>query len=358
MHDDFMFGAVMVDSEKFRCRTLGSYVAEYMERYSAEQRRGKRKIAVSESEFGEYDEFADTLPEQMSSAQNALGRPGSAYKDRVFRMLLKDRKVALEVYNAMNNSNYTNPDELEFTTLENAVYMGMKNDVSFIIDSQLVLYEHQSTINYNMPLRDLLYVACIYASLVKNKNIYGSARISLPEPKFIVFYNGTKKMEEQSVYHLSDAYKKKTGDIALDLIVQVININTGFNEELKTKSPTLCQYMQFVDCVRNYQKSYPLDEALEYAIDDCIRNQILTDFLRKNRAEVLHTVLFAYDQEEHIRMEKEESLEEGLEKGLEKGIDRINKLNSCLIEANRQGDLLRATQDREFQKKLLKEYGI
>lgn len=101
---------------------------------------------------------------------------------------------------------------------------------------------------------------------------------------------------------------------------------------------------------------------MEYAIDDCIRNQILTDFLRKNRAEVLHTVLFAYDQEEHIRMEKEESLEEGLEKGLEegleKGIDRINKLNSCLIEANRQGDLIRATQDREFQKKLLKEYGI
>lgn len=307
--------------------TLGSYVAEYMERYSAEQ---------------------------MSSAQYALGRPGSAYKDRVFRMLLKDRKVALEVYNAMNNSNYTNPDELEFTTLENAVYMGMKNDVSFIIDSQLVLYEHQSTINYNMPLRDLLYVACIYASLVKNKNIYGSARIPLPEPKFIVFYNGTKKMEEQSVYHLSDAYEKKTGDIALDLIVQVININTGFNEELKTKSPTLCQYMQFVDCVRNYQKSYPLEEALEYAIDDCIRNQILTDFLRKNRAEVLHTVLFAYDQEEHIRMEKEESLEEGLEKG----IDRINKLNSCLLAANRQEDLVRATQDREFQKKLLKEYGI
>ena len=93
---------------------------------------------------------------------------------------------------------------------------------------------------------------------------------------------------------------------------------------------------------------------MEYAIDDCIRNQILTDFLRKNRAEVLHTVLFAYDQEEHIRMEKEESLEEGLEKG----IDRINKLNLCLLAANRQEDLVRATQDREFQKKLLKEYGI
>lgn len=137
-----MFGAVMVDSEKFRCRTLGSYVAEYMERYSAEQRRGKRKIAVSESEFGEYDEFADTLPEQMSSAQYALGRPGSAYKDRVFRMLLKDRKVALEVYNAMNNSNYTNPDELEFTTLENAVYMGMKNDFCTSISQRLIIICH------------------------------------------------------------------------------------------------------------------------------------------------------------------------------------------------------------------------
>lgn len=263
--------------------TLGSYVAEYMERYSVEYRSGKGRNAAAEI----------------------------AYKDRVFRMLLKDRNVALEVYNAMNNSNYTNPDELEFTTLEDAVYMGMKNDVSFIIDSQLVLYEHQSTINYNMPIRDLLYVARIYAGLVAHKNIYGSARIPLPEPKFVVFYNGTRKMEEQSEYRLSDAYEKKTENVALDLIVKVININTGFNEELKTKSPTLCQYMQFVDCVRNYQKLYPLEDALEYAMDECIRNQILTDFLRKNRAEVLHTVLFAYDQEEHIRMEKEESLEEG-----------------------------------------------
>ena len=164
----------------------------------------------------------------------------------------------------------------------------------------------------------------------------------------------TKKMEEQSVYHLSDAYKKKTGDIALDLIVQVININTGFNEELKTKSPTLCQYMQFVDCVRNYQKSYPLDEALEYAIDDCIRNQILTDFLRKNRAEVLHTVLFAYDQEEHIRMEKEESWVEAEKETT----SRLNRLIMILLQAKREDDLIRAAQDPEFQKELLKEYGV
>ena len=121
-----------------------------------------------------YEHKSTELMEQ--SAQHLiriLGEPDRMYKDHVFRMLLKDRHIALEVYNAMNGTNYTDPEELIITTLENAVYMGMKNDISFIIDSQLVLYEHQSSVNPNMPLRDLFYVACVYSALIMNENLYG-----------------------------------------------------------------------------------------------------------------------------------------------------------------------------------------
>ena len=149
-----------------------------------------------------------------------LGEPTRTYKDRIFRMLLSDRKTALEVYNAMNDSDYDNLDELVFTTLKNAVYMGMKNDVSFIISSQLVLYKHQSSINPNMPLRDLFYTACVLSGLIMNENIYGKHQIMVPEPKFVIFYNGKEKVPERSELRLSDAYEKHSGTPALELVIR------------------------------------------------------------------------------------------------------------------------------------------
>lgn len=260
------------------------------------------------------------LKESAERLIRILGEPTRTYKDRIFRMLLSDRKTALEVYNAMNDSNYDNPDELVFTTLKNAVYMGMKNDVSFIISSQLVLYEHQSSINPNMPLRDLFYTACVLSGLIMNENIYGKHQILVPEPKFVIFYNGKEKMPERSELRLSDAYEKHSGTPSLELVIQVININYGCNKELMEKSRTLREYMIFVETVRNYEKEYEFKEAVEYAIDDCIRNNILRSFLIKSRAEVLKVFLFEYDQEKHIRQEKDESREEGRKEGIKEGI--------------------------------------
>ena len=147
--------------------------------------------------------ISQNMEKAFKKMAQVFGYPNREYKDRVFRMLLKDPRVALEVYNAMNGTSYDNPDELIITTLENAVYLGMKNDVSFILGTQLVLYEHQSTPNPNMPLRNLAYVACVYMAYVFGDNLYGRKLIKIPEPRFVVFYNGRDKMPEQSVFSVS-----------------------------------------------------------------------------------------------------------------------------------------------------------
>ncbi len=136
--------------------------------------------------------------------------PVRAYKDRIFRMIFKEKRALLALYNAMNDTAYQDPEELVITTLENAIYLGMKNDVSFMICDRLFLYEHQSTKNPNMPLRNLLYVADLYSVLTKDMFLYGELPVAIPEPRFVVFYNGEQKMEERAVLRLSDLYRPRT----------------------------------------------------------------------------------------------------------------------------------------------------
>ena len=139
--------------------------------------------------------------------------PFRNYKDRVFRMIFKEKKEFLELYNAMNGTDYKTPEDLIVTTLENAIYLGMKNDVSFLVYDQLALYEHQSTENPNMPLRNLMYVSSIYSELTKDANLYGTRLVKIPEPKFVVFYNGTEEMPEYSELRLSDAFEHCSGEM-------------------------------------------------------------------------------------------------------------------------------------------------
>ena len=307
---------------------------------------------TTENNFLEEGISEEMLVLSIQQLVHILGSTDRTYKDRVFRMLVKDRAVALEIYNAMNDTNYRDPTQLQITTLENAIYMGMKNDVSFIIDSRLAFYEHQSTDNPNMPLRNLFYVACVYASLVDGKNIYGSRLISLPNPKFVVFYNGKKDLPERSILGLSDAYEGSSEheETALELQVEVLNINRGKNQALMEKSPTLYQYSFFVDTVRKYESALPFEQAMERAIDECIGRGILSDFLQHNKAEVLRVCLFEYDQEKHIRQEKDESWEDCQ--------TAINQLNLRLIADDRIDDLKRSAADTVYQKELLEEYEL
>ena len=154
------------------------------------------------------------------------------YKDTIFRMLFSDRESLLSLYNAVNKRNYTNPDDLEIVTLENAVYMGMKNDLAFILDMNLYLYEHQSTVNPNIPLRDLFYIAAEYQKLIDRKSLYSSAIQKIPAPGFFVFYNGIEPLEDCCISRLSDAFLHTGAEPALELIVTTLNINEGHNCEL------------------------------------------------------------------------------------------------------------------------------
>ena len=257
------------------------------------------------------DRYKSTTAGAVSANRN--------YKDTVFRMLFSDKKNLLSLYNAVNSRDYTNPDDLEIVTLENAIYMGIKNDLAFIIDTNLYLYEHQSTYNPNMPLRDLFYISSEYQKMLDQKSLYSSSLQKIPAPNFIEFYNGSDPVCDVFEHRLSSAFEHLSGEPKLELIVTVLNINEGHNALLMEHCKTLREYAQYVAKVRKYTADLSLNEAVERAVDECIKENILADFLRKNRAEVISMSIFEYDQEEHIRQEREESWEEGMEQGREEG---------------------------------------
>ena len=277
------------------------------------------------------------------------------YKDSLFRMLFKDKENLLCLYNALNKTDYTDVEGLEITTLENAVYMNYKNDVSFVFDLELMLYEHQSTVNPNMSLRDLFYVADTLQKRTYNKDLYGSKLIKIPSPRFVVFYNGTDPQPERQTLKLSDAYEKKLDTPELELTVTVYNINRGYNEEIVNTCRVLKEYAMYVERVRTYAKQMLLAEAVEKAVDECIAEGILSDFLRRNRAEAIKVSIYEYDEELHFRTLYEEGREAGLEQGLAQGEIRLNKLNSILIDRDRLDDLKRATQDKAYREQLMME---
>ena len=244
------------------------------------------------------------------------------YKDTVFRMLFSDRKNLLSLYNAVSGAHYDDPEKLEIVTLENAIYMGMKNDLAFIIDTDLFLYEHQSTYNPNMPLRDLFYISSEYQKLVDKKSLYSSVLQKIPAPQFIVFYNGTEKEKDSWVNHLSEAFENLSGAPKLELEVLTININEGHNSELMEQCQTLREYAQYVACVRRYAKEFELNEAVKLAVDECIRNNILSEFLRANKSEVIAMSIFEYDKEEEERKLRKAEFEAGEQSGIQKGIQK------------------------------------
>ena len=168
--------------------------------------------------------------------------PNRIYKARVFEMVFSDKKELLALYNAVNKTNYDDPELLEINTLKNAIYMSMKNDVSFIIDSRLSLYEHQSTYSPNLPLRCLMYVSDIYANLTKDENLYGQKVLRIPPPHFVIFYNGRESYPERKILKLSDMYAIKESEISLEITAVMLNINPGYNEELMNTCKTLHDY--------------------------------------------------------------------------------------------------------------------
>ena len=237
------------------------------------------------------------------------------YKSSMFCMLWESKEELLSLYNAANGTHYTNADDLIINTLRNAIYMGMKNDVSFIFEMSLNLYEHQSTVNPNMPLRDLLYVAQVLQGIIKDENLYGTSLVKIPTPKFVVFYNGTVKQPERQTLRLSDSFSRQDNEVNLELIVEVINITPGNNEELVNNCRTLQEYVLYIEKVRKYAADVPIEQAVERAVDECIEEGILAEFLRQNKAEAIAMSIFEYDQEAHMKCVRQEGYEDGKTEG-------------------------------------------
>ena len=242
-----------------------------------------------------------------------------SYKDRLFRMVFREKKELLGLYNAVNGTSYTDPEALTVVTLENAIYMNMKNDLAVVMDFYMDLYEHQSTYNPNIPLRNLHYVARELRSWSNGRTIYGRQLVKIPTPRFFVFYNGRDMQPERQVLKLSDAFMNPEEDPALELKVVMLNINLGRNKELMEHCHTLLEYAQFVDRLRTCEKSMGREEAVKHTVDTCIREGILRDFLLKYREEAIEMCIFEYDEKETLRQLGQQSYEEGVAAGIEQG---------------------------------------
>ena len=242
------------------------------------------------------------------------------YKDTLFRMLFKEKENLLSLYNALNGTAYTDTEELEITTLENAVYMNYKNDVSFVFG-------------------------------------YGKTLVRLPVPRFVVFYNGIDFQPEKQELRLSDAFEEKQEEPELELKVTVYNINEGNNRELMEACHLLKEYAQYVELVRKYAKEQPFPEAVERAVNECIKNGVLKEFLSKNRAEAIEMCIFEFDEEKYIASEREDAYKNGFEEGREEG-RRLLRLQKFLIDTGRVNELIRVIDDQAYREQLYQELSV
>lgn len=242
------------------------------------------------------------------------------YKDTLFRFIFREKENLLSLYNAMNGTHYENPDDLEIVTLENAIYMDMKNDVAFLLYDELYLYEHQSTRNPNMPLRDLFYIAREYEKLIDKKTLYSSVPIQIPTPHFVMFYNGTDEEPERYVLHLSDLYTKQEIHPELELSVQMLNINYGMNQEILAQCKMLLDYAKYVDRIRKHAILLSIEDAVEQAISECINEGILAELLTRYRREVIQMSIFEYDAEKEMKLFREAERGAGYAEGKAAGL--------------------------------------
>ena len=265
------------------------------------------------------------------------------YKDRLYKMIFNDKSELLKLYNAINGTHYDDPAMLTISTLDNAIYMTMENDLSFIIDMRLALYEQQSTVNPNLPLRFLMYITDIYSAYTKDMNIYGSKKVQIPLPSFVIFYNGVKSQPDRTEFLLSELFHPTTDQPALELKAVMLNINKGHNQELMNACHTLRDYSEYVARIRTYSAEMPLTDAVEKAITECIHENILRDFLLKNRAEAKAMSIYEYDEEKTLRMFREEGYEDGERNG------KIQATIEMCLEFNLSSDAIVQKLMTKFQ---------
>ncbi len=259
------------------------------------------------------------------------------YKDALFSFLFNNPEGALELYNALNGTSYTDTSEIEIITLEKGIYLGLQNDVSFLLNHDLNLFEHQSTENPNMPLRGFFYFATQYQKLLEHNydDIYGRKKVPLDTPRFIVFCNDPQMKEDSKELRLSSLFSHGTNSGDLECIAHVLNINSGHNRALMEKSERLLGYAELNARVRdNYKQNQNLSSSVQLAVDSCIKDGILVDFLKANKMGVIGMILEEYTLEKQMERVKHNSYADGLADGQNILFSCVNRLKDGESEAS------------------------
>ena len=245
------------------------------------------------------------------------------YKDRLFKAIFgrdnpQSKQWRLELYNALRGTNYTDPEALEVNTIENVIYLTMHNDISFLADSQMTLFEQQSTYNPNMPLRGLLYFAQLYQMHLSKlgKTLHRTTLVKIPNPKFVVFYNGTKETKDIEYLRLSEAFEHKENNHDFEWTAELVNINQNHNKTLQKNCKPLYDYVIYISRIKsNKQSGMSAKDAVNDAVDWAIKENLLDGFFRLQKEEILGMSLTEYDEEEVAK----DLFEEGKEVGHAEG---------------------------------------
>jgi len=243
-------------------------------------------------------------------------RSNRNHKNSVFTTLFGEKHNLLELYNAISGKNYPKSTEIKIITLSNVLFMEQINDICFVIDKKLVvLIEHQSSINENMCLRMLMYIAREYEKITNRKDLYKEKMIKIPTPEFIVLYNGKKEFPDFKEMKLSDAFKFKSKACYLELVAKVYNINKGRNVKIASRSPTLAGYEAFIAEIKdNLKKKMSLPKAIKLAIKTCMSKNILVSFLKYHGSEVENMLFNKWNLDEALAVRYEEGTEDGMNK--------------------------------------------
>ena len=251
------------------------------------------------------------------------------HKDRLFCLIFGSEKYkenALELYNAMNGSNFTDPDDISIETLNDAIYLKRKNDAAYLVNGHLALVEEQSSINPNMPLRGFNYFSELYSRYVRNNsfNIYSSKLLKIPTPQYIVFYVGDKnappceKLRLSNMFTCDDFTK---GDF--EWTATVYNLLDDENAPLLKRSKTLADYVYFVEKVREFSYTMSKLDAINKAVDMCIEEGRLLKILSEGKAEVRDLLIYEFDEVAYERDLREEGREEGRAEGEANMVKRL-----------------------------------
>ena len=267
------------------------------------------------------------------------------------------KKNLLSLYNALHDTEYQDENVIRKVKIEDVLYKNFKNDISFEVDGQvLVLGEHQSTVNPNIPFRCLLYVGRAYEQLIDKKARYRTTLVRIPTPEFYTFYNGQKDQPLEQELKLSDAFINPVGNNSAELKVKVININSDKAHELLKKCDILREYSKFIDTVRAYSGE---ESAIKKAIRECIDRGILVDYLKRKGSEVENMLIAEYSYEEDIQVKQQEAKQQGMEEATEKVTEEgIKKMVLVLKELNvpQQTILLKIQNQYDLSSEVAKQY--